>query len=658
MKEIKVRSEQGELLLQKSQKLVGLKTKTDAKTDEIAAQVIPNLGGFEVVTLQDKEDIDTALDQVRTDDKVEVGTHVYFAKGDNRPVVPTGILYINFVDEAGEEEWQVALDAYALETMDIRPGNLVIARVTAGSPNPLKTAAALEALSLVESVVPDLDIPLDQYFTAPRDGLYTHQWHLENDGRIDDANFPTKPGADAKVTAAWRRLGNLGSRNIKIAVIDNGFDLNHPDLRGKSISQFDALANRAGVPRGQRYGNHATPCASVALASANGSGIVGVAPNSKLIPIHGLSYSRWTTELMFNHCIRNGADIISCSWGTIQSAYRPSNLHLAAIRKAARQGRGGKGCVILFAAGNENANLLNYYATIPEVICVGASTSNDTHAFYSNRGPQLSVVAPSDGGWPILAARASWDTGAGGKNSFYVDGRDRGPFYKHFGGTSSATPLVAGVCALILSANPNLTAAQVKQILQRTADKIGSPREYDSRGHSVKYGFGRVNADRAVAEAIRLRSGGTTFPTTPSQPSQPTTPTTPTRPTQPTTPTQPTQPTEPTTPTNPPPTPTTPTAGVDPGLGIFRFSVQRQAATGFGLQIGVYRDYATVLREVEKLERVFKLPVIVSINKVNGALAYKVVLGAFNTANEARNQIGRAKLAGYAPFIRNIKDLA
>lgn len=657
MKEIKVRSENGELILQKSKRLVGLKTKAETQPDEVAAQVIPNLGGFEVVTLSDKENIDDALDQVRAHDKVDVGTHVYFAKGDNRPVIPTGIIYITFMEGVSEEESQTVLEALNLKTLERREGNLVVAEVTANSPNPLKAAAVIQELSMVASAEPDLDIPLDQYFNSPRDGLLTHQWHLENSGRIHDAGFPTKPGADARVVAAWRKLGNLGSSNIKVAVIDNGFDLNHPDLRNKSVSPLNVMTNSSAIPVGSNHGNHATPCASVAIASANGSGIVGAAPMARLIPVHGLTFSRFLTERMFDHCIRSGADVISCSWGTVQAQFRPTSQHYAAIRKAAQQGRNGKGSVILFAAGNENANILNFYGTIPEVICVGASTSNDTHAFYSNRGPQLSVVAPSDGGWPILAARAGWDPGMGsGKNAYYVDGRDRGRNYKHFGGTSSATPLVAGVCALMLSANPNLTAAQVKQILQSTADKIGGRHEYNSSGHSNKYGYGRVNAEKAVNEAFRLANAGNSVPSRPATPPAPTVPNPPTGGTTP----PPTRPSVPTTPTpSPPPAPTPPASGggIGNGQGIFRFSVRRQEARGFGLQTGAYRDYATVLAETEKLERLFQQPVIVSINKISGSIGYKIVVGAFPTADQARSLIGRFKAAGYAPFVRNLADL-
>lgn len=657
MKDIKITGANGELILQKSNRLVGLKTNQTEQPQEVASQVIPNLGGFEIVTLQDKENVDDALDQVRSNDAVDVGTHIYFVKGDNRPVVPTGIIYVTFDPAANHEERQTVLDAYHLETLEERAENLVVTQVSKASPNPLKAANELSRLSMVVEARADLDIPLDQYFNLPQDSFLSHQWHLNNTGRIADANFATKPGADARVVQAWQRLGGLGASSIKVAVVDNGFDLNHPDLRGKAIRPFNVLTNEAFVPVGASHGNHATPCASVAVAAANGSGIVGAAPNAQLIPIHGLTFSDYLTERTFNHCLSAGADVISCSWGTIQAQYRPSNLVQAAIRRAITQGRNGKGCVVLFAAGNENVNLINYYGTIPGVIAVGASTSNDTHAFYSNRGPELSVVAPSDGGWPILAARASWDPGMGGRNPFYVDGRDRGPYHKHFGGTSSATPLVAGICALMLSANPHLTSAQVKSILERTADKIGFASDYDSRGHSVKYGYGRVNAEKAVAEAFRMGSSSPT-PPAPSPPPAPTPPSpTPPTPTPPTpTPPRPPAPTPPAPTPSPPTSPPATGGGISSGTGLFRFSVQNQEKRGFGLQVNVYRDFAGVLREAEKLERLFRQPVVVSITDVNGSVAYRIILGAFNTPAEARQLEGNLKAAGYAPFVRNLAD--
>lgn len=659
MSQINIPSENGEITLRKSTKLVGLRKKVEGtKMDAVETDVMPDLGGFEVVTLDPKEDVDNALDSIRRHDDIEVGTHVYFMDGDNRPVVATGVLYVEMHDGVGADERQVIFDAFALDVLEDRDDGVVVCQVTANSPNPLKVSAALTKLSMVRKAYPDLDTPLDQYFTTPRDGLLPNQWHLKNTGRVSDVpNFPLKPGADAKVEAAWRRLGNLGSSSLVVAVIDNGFDLNHPDLRGKAVAPLSISSGGNQLPTGPRFGDHATPCSSVAVASANGSGLVGAAPLARLMPLHGLTYSKFLTERMFSHCIRNGADVISCSWGTIDPRFKPGSEHLRSIRQALTSGRNGKGCVVVFAAGNEGREYINYYANVPGVIAVGASTSNDTHANYSNRGQGLSVVAPSDGGWPIIAARASWDQGNASmpaNKKYYVDGVDRGPYYKHFGGTSSATPLVAGICALILSANPNLTSLQVKSILERTADKIGNRWDYDTRGYSTKYGFGRVNADSAVAEAIRMR-GGSTQPTVPTQPTQPTPPTQPTVPTTPTVPT----PTPPTVPTNPAPTtPTAPAPAPVTGTNLFRFSVQGQARTGFALQISVNAEFANVLKEVESLERKYGFPVLVNITTVNGRTAFKILLGPFGTRPQAeaakRTVVSKG---GREPWLRPLATL-
>lgn len=644
MSQINIPSENGKLTLRKSTKLVGLKKKTEGtEMSEVDAKVIPDLGGFEVVTLSADEDVDQALDNVRGHDEVEVGTHVYFVDGDNRPVVATGIIYCEMAAGVGVEERQTIFQAFALDVLEEREDGVVVCQVTANSPNPLKVAAALDKLSMVHKAYPDLDVPLDQYFTAPRDGLLPNQWHLNNTGRVSDVpNFPLKPGADAKVSAAWRRLGSLGSSRVIVAVIDNGFDLNHPDLRGKSVAPLSISNNSSRIPTGSSVGNHATPCASVAIAAANGSGLVGAAPMARLMPLHGLTYSKFLTERMFTHCIRNGADIISCSWGTVDPRFKPGAEHARSIRKALSSGRSGKGCVVVFAAGNEGKEYINYYANMPGVIAVGASTSNDTHARYSNRGQGLSVVAPSDGGWPIIAARASWDGGNPGmpaNKRYYVDGVDRGPFYKHFGGTSSSTPLVAGICALILSANPNLTSPQVKSILERTADKIGNRWEYNSQGYSTKYGYGRVNADKAVAEAIRMKTG-ISQPTTPTQPTQPTTPTVP--------------------PTPAPPVVTTPppTTPIVTGTNLFRFSVQGQARSGFGLQISVNNEFANVLKEVEALERKYGFPVLVNITTLNGRTAFRLILGPFATRTHA-DAAKRSVIAkgGREPWLRPLSSV-
>lgn len=618
MSKLTIKNGKGELTLKKSHSLVGLKTKTDEEQAFVDKHIFKNLGGFEVVTLnQSGESLDDALDEVRSNDEVELGTHVYFSEGSNRPLVPTGEIYITFEEGVGENEQNIVLEEYALTLIERRENNRIVAKVTANSPNPIKVANFLQAISLVKIAEPDLDTMLDEYaFVAPSDNLVGHEWHLQNDGFVADVDYRLRKGADAKVIDAWQRLGNTGSKGVTVAVIDNGFDLTHPDLKDKVTKPFDLWNQSSDILQGDKRFTHGTPCASVALAASNGQGIVGAAPSSKFMPVSGTSFSVRATEQMFDYCINNGADIISCSWGTTDPNFRLNSLKEEAITKAAKKGRNGKGCVILFAVGNDDVDFVNFYAAHPDVIAVAASTSQDTYASYSNRGREVSICAPSNGDWPILAARAWWDQGLdweSGNFKFWRDGRSRGKHYKHFGGTSSSTPLVAGICALILSANPDLTAKEVKDILQKTADKIGSPSEY-SNGHSVKYGYGRVNAGRAVAEALRRKE------------------------------------------TVAPPKEVKDT--VSNGQGLFQFDVKKQAASGYGIQIGAFYEYGNVLIQVEKLQRQFGEKIIVSINELKGRTVYKVVVGAFGSKSQAQSLQKRMKNAGQGGFLRNLKDLA
>ncbi|MEL7221888.1 MAG: S8 family serine peptidase, partial [Bacteroidota bacterium] len=370
MSSISVKSGKGEIKLQKSTNLVGLKSKKkqDLSSEQyVEAEVLPSLGGFQVVTLtEENKNVDDRLDEVRAVEEVEVGTHVYYAEGSNRPMVPTGDIYITFNAGVSEEEQAIIIEEFHLELLERRSTTFILTSVTAQSPNPLKAAAAIQALSLVATAEPDLDMPMEEYaFAGPRDALLPHQWHLENNGFVVDANFSLKKGADARVVSAWNRLGNTGSSKITVAVIDNGFDTNHPDLKAKVHKPWDLTSRSSRLPQGDARFTHGTPCASVAIAASNGSGIVGAAPGVRFMPIHGTSFAIRTTEEMFDYCIRNGADVISCSWGTTDSRFALNSVKEAAIAKAAREGRGGKGCVILYATGNDDFNFVNYYAAHP-----------------------------------------------------------------------------------------------------------------------------------------------------------------------------------------------------------------------------------------------------------------------------------------------------
>ncbi len=225
----------------------------------------------------------------------------------------------------------------------------------------------------------------------------------------------------------------------------------------------------------------------------------------------------------------------------------------AAIARAATKGRNGKGCVILFAAGNANRPIdgtifernwpknllsgntpwLSGFAVHTDVMAISASTSLNKKSAYSNWGNNIAICAPSNNAPPgmwfqeagFMETQPAIATSLSGLGMLTADqlgaaGYDPGDFTRNFGGTSAATPVVAGVAALILSANPDLTSQQVRRILQETTDKILdtnpdpqlglSEGTYNSNGHSQWFGYGKVNAAKAVQTAQQMRVGAST----------------------------------------------------------------------------------------------------------------------------------------------------
>ncbi|MGB7085223.1 MAG: S8 family serine peptidase, partial [Phormidesmis sp.] len=401
--------------------------------------------------------------------------------------------------------------------------------------NPLKIANQLTRHPDVLLAEPNIIMATAPLY-RPTDTRYPEQWHLFHRGGAADL------AANSHVSAEKAWDITRGSRSVVIAIADDSFDLAHPDLQGsgKIVAPRD-LKNKDALPTPTAdYENHGTAVAGVALAEETGKGIVGIAPGCSLMPIQTTGFLDDTSiEQMFDWAVRQGADVISCSWSPA-AAYFPLSRRISrSINRAATQGRGGKGCVVLFSAGNANRPVegkvnesgwaknmfkglttwLSGFAIHPDVITVSACTSLAQKAAYSNWGSHISVAAPSNNGSPNMSLSAgTFSTGPPiqarleGRAVLTSDrtgskGYTQGD-YAGFGGTSSACPLVAGIVGLMLSANPDLTAKEVKEILQSTTDKIVDPRAdpqlgneygtYDSKGHSRWFGYGKVNAYKAV----------------------------------------------------------------------------------------------------------------------------------------------------------------
>ncbi|MFN0014130.1 MAG: S8 family serine peptidase [Saprospiraceae bacterium] len=490
----------------------------------------PTVEGFELVT--DKKDIGGVLDTLRERPDVAVGTHVWNISGqEDVPLIPTGGLYIEFHPNTDDQQMLALIEGMGLNIKEIVGPGAFRVSVSPASPNPIKCVIALQANPIVAVVEPEFAAaPATWAFSPPTGRFISSQWHLENTGQaipaVDVPNSMYAPsyfrrGADAKVQEAWRFLGSLGSSSLKIAVIDTGFATEHPQLRGdgtKIRNPFNAAARNNDVSPFVRMNNgsfgvisHGTSCAAVAAGAWDAQGILGAAPNVKIIPIKLDVLTDEAIKIAFEHAMLNGADIISCSLGY------PSPVPLSTyasnfLAKVAREGRGGRGIPMFFAAGNANPASNNQprqvsdFAAHSDGICVTASNSLDVRSSYSFFGPTAFLCAPTNGDGGVGITTATCDLGRDGRS--VVLGYTSG-----FGGTSSAAPLAAGICALLLTANPNLTVGEIKNILRQSTDKVGPAGTYGPNGHSIFYGYGRINALRAVQMAVAARgSGSTTTP--------------------------------------------------------------------------------------------------------------------------------------------------
>lgn len=313
---------------------------------------------------------------------------------------------------------------------------------------------------------------------------YDHlQWSLDNNGQLWGSL-----GADIAWSQVWPEST---ADDVVIAIIDEGVDLGHPDLN--LVSGYDATnKNLNGAPEGDDA--HGTNCAGIAAAITNNNkGIAGIAGSARIMPIR-IAYDdgdgNWvTTDSWIAGGIawaeNHGADVLSNSWG----GGSPSNTVTNAINSALNNGRNGRGSVVVFATGNNNS-AISYPATLNQVISVGAlspcderksPTSCDGENWWgSNFGSQIDISAP-------------------GVHMYSTDiqgsaGYSQGDYFARFNGTSSATPVVSGVAALVLGADPSLSPTQVRNILVSNADDLGPS------GWDPYTGYGRVNAFKSVPD--------------------------------------------------------------------------------------------------------------------------------------------------------------
>lgn len=302
----------------------------------------------------------------------------------------------------------------------------------------------------------------------------------------------------AGIDGAWRICRGGGTT---LAVVDERVDLeHHPDFQGRVMLGYDGALAADGAPRTPRR-PHGTKVAG--LAAACGRELKGIAPEATLLPISvprlDLAAAASASTDPLRWAADHGADVICCAWSppkpSVDSGKLPPDTH-AAIDYCLTSGRRGKGCVIVLSSGNDGSDLLlNGYASHPGVIAVGACNAQGKRPSYSGWGESLWCVFPShDLNDPTGESMTYVTTAPAGS---LLNGEAW--YTTRFGFTSAACAAVAGICALIVSANPDLTYQEVKAVLRDSCEKIDTESgTYDERGHSPLYGFGRPDVARAV----------------------------------------------------------------------------------------------------------------------------------------------------------------
>jgi len=336
---------------------------------------------------------------------------------------------------------------------------------------------------------------------------YKYLWHIDSKNsseqkiveEISDATGreikldKIDPNADIGVLEAWKVTKGKG---IIVAVIDDGGDANHEDLKDNILLTYNVDGKTNDIYHHSDSitdASHGNNCAGFIAAAINGKGIVGVSPESKLILIRQEEEADSATIEAFEYAKNNGAKVISCSWGT-NAVSEAIVAELKSLYDA--------GITVVFASGNEGSNLdeagIDDESEVPWVIGVGASSELNDVTEYSNYGKNIDIIAPGGNlgtSIGILALDDSGDQGAT-KNYGLVSNN-----YAFTDGTSFAAPIVAAVVALMYSINPDITPKEVRDILISTADKVGGKNADYWDGFDLQRAYGKINALKAVKEA-------------------------------------------------------------------------------------------------------------------------------------------------------------
>ncbi|HYQ45313.1 MAG TPA: S8 family serine peptidase [Polyangiaceae bacterium] len=417
-------------------------------------------------------------------------------------------------------------DAKAL--LRARGSNLARAKIRAQSA-PLEELVNVYRMDLAANA--DLeaamaDLRSDPHVEYVHPNYVAHLVYTPNDPYWSSSGSWGQPRADLwdlklmHTSQAWDATRGNG---VVVAVVDTGVDINHPDLAGNvwtnpgeipdngvdddgngfidDVHGWSVLGNNNQVDDFIGHGTHVA--GTIAAQDNNGIGVVGVAPDAKIMPVQVFSFSSdaFTLSQGILYAVHNGADVINNSW-EICAGYCPS---VGVVEDAVRTAHAA-GTVVVFAAGNEGADIRDRSPqNLPETIVVSATTPGDTRADFSNFG-LIDVAAPGSGdpndsdvvepSYGLLSLRAA--------SCFepWICNPDRnvGENYVRLAGTSMAAPHAAGVAALILGLHPSYSPEQVRQVMRRTSI------DANGNGYDTNLGYGRVDTAKLGTEPTPLEA--------------------------------------------------------------------------------------------------------------------------------------------------------
>lgn len=510
---------------------------------------VPN-SRFKILRVADASAGKRAL--VRQDAAIRSVRAVYRFPGADDPLLATGILLVRVQPDLTDDELAALWSTYRVRVIEPVEGLGNTYALAPLDPEEDEVLRA-EAMALDRRTVwahPNFRRRAVLAQALPGDEFFAQQWYLNNTGQGGGTS-----GADISVLGAW--LISQG-QDIRIGMYDDACDVKHPDLVLNYIgvgNDPSLSSNQDGFddPSPKQIGDrHGTAVMGLAVAVGNTIGVRGVAFRSRFTASRGRSGLQTDQQdvAAFTFARQRDVQVHINSWGYGLGNPAPPIVE-DAIDTAFLQGRDpdglagaepALGMVIVFAQGNTfNSNDVgagvevepgSAVATLDSVIAVGASTAQDTLASYSNYGRDMEFLAPGGGDIVDIFTTDNDDS-----NAVIEDGFNRGGFpfdcnpdvdsncieeldqtgryTSTFFGTSASCPIVAGVAALMLSANQSLTATDVRVILEHACDRI-SPDDagYDNvTGKSLRYGYGRVNAEAAVNAANdALDNGGRTWP--------------------------------------------------------------------------------------------------------------------------------------------------